>query len=73
MLAYSLTTVYLVIVIVALAEELLGLLMLVVIPLSRMQISAIEMLVSLSPRRTNPADRIAGIISRNGFLASTLS
>jgi hypothetical protein len=55
---------------VALAEELLALLTLLVAPLLRTPVSAIEVPVSLNPNRTNPENRIARI-TKNGFLTST--
>jgi hypothetical protein len=57
-------------VIVALAEELLALLTMLVTSLFGVPVSAIEMPVSLNPNRTNPENRIARI-TKNGFLTST--
>jgi hypothetical protein len=67
LLAYSSATAY--IVIVALAEELLAILL--VISLLGMSVSAIEMTLSLKPNRIGPETRIA--VMTRGFFASTTS
>lgn len=59
-----------VIVIVALAEELLALLTLLATSSRGTLVSAIEMPVSLNPNRTNPENRIARI-TKNSALTST--
>ena len=70
---YSSSAPVIVIVMVALAEELLALLPLLVTSLSGMLVSAIEMRVSLMPSRTNPIRRIARMITKNGLFTSTPS
>jgi len=70
---YSSATAYIVIVIVALAEELLALVTLLVPLFSGMLVSAIEMLVSLKPSRTNPIRRIAGATIVTSLFTLTLS
>jgi hypothetical protein len=70
-LNYSLGTPVIVIVIVALAEELLALLTLLVAALSRTLVSAIEKLVSPKPNRINPPSRVARMTTKNGVLTST--
>jgi len=57
---------------VALAEELLTLLMLAVTSLTEALALGTEMTVSINPIRTNPASRIAAII-KNNFFTSTVS
>ena len=61
------------IVIVALAEELLVLLILLVTSLLGVSVSATEMLVSLKPSRTNPTRRIAEIATVTRLFTSILS
>ncbi len=58
---YSSGKVYIVIVMVALAEELLALLILLITSLWEMLVSAREISVSFKPSRTNPTRRIARV------------
>ena len=69
--AYSSATAYIVIVIVALAEELLASVWLVVSSLSGTSISAREVFVSFKPSRTNPTRRIARVITMISLFTST--
>ena len=66
---YSSSTPVIVIIIVALAEELL--VSLLVISLLELLVSAMEMTLSLRPNRISPETRIAGMT--RGFFASTTS
>jgi len=70
---YSLGEVYIVIVMVALAEELLALLIVLVTSLSGMLVSATEMSVSFKPSRTNPTRRIARVATVNSLFTSNPS
>jgi ribosomal protein L30/L7E len=56
---------------VALAEELLALLTLLVTSLLGMPVSAIEMATSLRLNRINPASMIARIVKKNSLCTST--
>jgi len=64
---YSSATAYIVIVMVALAEELLALL---VTSLLGVPVSATEMPVSFRPSRTNPVKRIAKVIKKISLFTS---
>ena len=70
-LDYSLSAPVIVIVMVAVAEELL--LTLLVTSLLGMLVSAIEIAVSLSPNRTNPTRRIARVTTVTSLFTSTPS
>jgi len=58
---------------VALAEELFALLILVAASLSVMPVSATEMSVSLKPSRTNPNRKIARVTTMTSLFTSTPS
>ena len=73
LLAYSLVTAYIVIVMVALAEELLALLIRLATSLSGTLVSAIEMAVSLRPNRINPMSIFARMTTKNSLFTSTSS
>ena len=70
---YLPATVYIVIVIVALAEELLALVWLVIVSLSGTLVSATEMPVSLKPSKTNTNRRITKVIKKISLFTSTSS
>lgn len=72
-LGYSLSTPVIVIVIVALAEELPALLTLLVTSLLGLAVSSLEMTVSLNPNRGNPVSIIARMITKNDLFTSTPS
>jgi hypothetical protein len=58
---------------VALAEELLALLIVLVTSLLGVLVSAIEMAASLRPNRIDPASMIARIVKKNSLCTSTSS
>jgi len=70
---YSSATEYIVIVMVALADELLALPTLLAASLLGMLVSATEVSVSPKPSRTNPARRIAGMTIVTSLFTSTHS
>jgi hypothetical protein len=72
-LGYSLATAYIVIVMVALAEELLALLTLLVTSLWGVPVSAIEMAASVRPNRIKPASMTARMVKKNSLCTSTSS
>jgi len=72
-LDYSLSIPVIVIVIVALAEELLDLLTLLATSSLGTLVSATEMSVSLKPSRPNPTRRIARVTTVTNLFTSTLS
>ena len=67
---YSLSAPVIVIVIVALAEELLALLTLLLTSLSGTPVSATETTLSPKPSKTNPTRTIARMIAKNGVFTS---
>jgi len=69
-LDYSFNIPVIVIVIVALAEELLALLIVLVTSLAETLALGIETTVSINPIRTNAANRIARIIKNSFFTSS---
>jgi len=70
-LRYSPATAYIVIVMVALAEELLALLTLLVTSLWGVPVSAIEMAASLRPNRIKAASMTARMVKKNNLCTST--
>ena len=70
---YLLATAYIVIVMVALAEELPALLTLLVTSLLSTAVLAKEMAVSVRLDKTNPTSIIARMITKNGLFTSTHS
>jgi hypothetical protein len=70
---YSLTTPVIVIIIEALAEELLALLIVVITSLLGLPVSATEMAVSLKPNRNNPVSRIAAMTRTVSLFTFTTS
>jgi hypothetical protein len=70
---YSLGTPVIVIVIVALVEELPALLVVLITALLGVAVSAIEMLVSLSPNKTDSINMIVRMTRKTGFFTSTPS
>jgi hypothetical protein len=70
-MSYSLSVPVIVIAIVALAEELLALLTLLVTSLLGVPVSAIEMAASLRPNRIKPASMAARMVKKNSLRTST--
>jgi hypothetical protein len=68
---YSSATAYIVIVMVALAEELVAPIWLVVISLSGMLVSAIEMTAPLSPNRIKPSSRATSVTEMTSLVTAS--
>jgi hypothetical protein len=72
-LDYSSSTAYIVVVMVALAEELVALLILPAASLLGVAVSSLEMTVSFRPDRGNPTDIVSGTTMKKSLFTSTLS